>query len=408
MINNGKLNKKVLILTSTFPRWKGDATPSFVLDFCKNILPFTEGINVLAPHFNGAKNQEDIEGVRVRRYRYWWPASGQNIAYEGGAVSKAKKSLLYALKLKFLLLSLFFNTLYQALRYKPVINAHWLIPQGFIAIVVKILTRRKVVITVHGSDVFALNHKLLLKVKRFVLKRADEVVVNSSATKEACQAIYTDRDYHVIPMGVDIENMFVKKEKDDALKSQLGIEGFTVLFVGRLSEEKGEIYLCEAMKRLAAEDSNTKLLIVGDGPEKHNLKKYIRDNNLTKNIVIIGWVAQSELVNYYTLADVFAGPSIESEQGLREAFGLVFVEALATGTPVIATNTGGIPDIVQDGHNGFLVKQQDSDAIADKLLLLKNDDSLRVKLSENSQDYVLKKFSWNTVSQKYKKILFKD
>jgi len=128
-------------------------------------------VAVLAPHAKGAKPAEQNGAVDVRRYRYFWPASGETLAYDGGAVTKIKKSPGYILKLLFLVSSLLLHTFWFAVRSKTdIINAHWIVPQGFIAVLIGRVTGKRVVVTVHGGDIFGLNGKWMRRIKRFTLK----------------------------------------------------------------------------------------------------------------------------------------------------------------------------------------------------------------------------------------------
>lgn len=390
--------KRLLVTTSTFPRWKGDTTPAFVKQFCRSIVGHFEELYVLAPHASGAQTHETEDNLNIRRYRYFFPASQENILYEGGGIGKIKKTPLYAFKLLCLLIALFCSTLSTAVRKRiSIINAHWIIPQGFIAVIVASCTKKKSVITVHGGDILALKGSFMTKIKRFVLKRADAVVVNSTATLRACEAVYVGANYQVIPMGIDASRFRpIPKSKD--LEQRYELKDFTVLFVGRLSEEKGVKYLLEALKELKSQKVLFNALIIGDGILRRDLEGYVRKNGLVDEVTFVGWVDPEQLPAYYGLADVFVGPS------LREAQGLVFVEALSMGVPIIATNVDALPDIVIEGKTGFLVKPNSSGDILEKLMLLHDNPRLRKRLGTQSVQHVGDRFDWSVVSKQYIKL----
>src|SRR5690606_2076274 len=160
----------------------------------------------------------------------------------------------------------------------------------------------------------------------FTLKRASRVIVNSSATLEACKELY-DRQYELIPMGIDMDK-FKPGTPSKELKKRHGLGRFTILFVGRLSEVKGVNYLIEACAMLKNSDADFTCLVVGDGPLKSSLERVVADNKLSRQVKFVGWVSDAdELKDYYNTADVLVGPS------LSEALGLVFVEASACGLP---------------------------------------------------------------------------
>ena len=384
----------VLILTSTYPRWKRDTTTSFVAEFAKRIAPHTDNVYVLAPHFKAAKHTEIVGNLHLKRFYYFFPTSGENIVYNGGGVTQVKKSPLYVVKLLFFIVSLFFNTLYTTLRRNvTIINAHWLIPQGFVGVLVKFLTGRKLVITVHGGDVLSLNGKYMRKVKRFTLRHADIIYVNSSVTKAACLQLF-ERDYQLIPMGTDI-NYFQSAKPSQELKKQYNLNDFTILFTGRLTEAKGVIYLLKALVSLQKSKRNFKALIAGTGPLAGKLHEFINDNSLQENVTMLGWVDASEIPTYYKTADVFVGPSI------FEAQGLVFIEALAAGLPVITTDQGGMSDFIKNGENGFMVPPKDPKALYEILAKLYDDRTLLKKISKHAPDSIAHDYSWDGVIAHY-------
>lgn len=389
-----KKHANVLILTSTYPRWNRDTTPRFVADFAKHIAQDVRNVYVLAPHFKKAKRHENSENVHVKRYRYFFPASGETIAYGGGAVTKIKKTPIYAVKLLCFMASLFFNTLFFTLRHNvTIINAHWLIPQGFIGLLVKFITGHALVITVHGSDVLTLNGKYMRIVKRFTLRHADKVYVNSSITKAACEKLYR-REYILAPMGIDVAH-FQAAKPSAQLKKQYKLHDFTILFVGRLSDEKGVIYLLETLELLKKANKKVKALIVGTGSLKESLQKYIDEHELQDVVTMVGWVHKDELPTYYATADVLVGPSV------YEAQGLVFLEALASGLPVITTNQGGMKDFIKSGENGYMVPAKSPKALYDAIVRLYDDKKLLKKLSKQAAPSIAHDYSWDTTKQRY-------
>lgn len=389
-----KKDTNVLILTSTYPRWMHDATPPFVQEFAKRMAKKVDAVYVLAPHYAKAATREASNHLYLKRYRYFYPATAETIAYNGGGVGKIKKSPLYAIKLLFFISSLFFNTLYFTLRYNvTIINAHWLVPQGFIGVIVKLLTGHTLVVTIHGGDVLSLNGKYMKKVKRFTLRHADVVNVNSSVTEEVCRSLY-DREYVRIPMGVSMDH-FKPVKSSGRIEKKHDLHDFTILFVGRLAEEKGVIYLLEAVARLKQAGKQCRALIVGIGPVESELNEYITAHNLQDVVLMVGWVGQEELPEYYAAADVFVGPS------LREAQGIVFIEALAAGLPVVTTNQGGMKDFIKNGENGFMVDGRSSEALFTILSKLHSDRSLLKRLAKNASQSIRDGYSWDSTIDRY-------
>ena len=394
-----QVSVELVILTSTFPRWVGDSVPRFVEDFALRMRSRFRAVTVIAPHYRGSAAREGSSaGITIKRFRYAIPASQENIVYEGHAATKARARPVYALKLLLLLASSFRTTVVSAFRRNAVVNAHWIIPQGAVALAARPLTGAPVVVTVHGGDVFTLNARLLRRVKRWVLKKADVVVVNSSATLQACRQLYPDRTYEVIPMGVDTTAFH---------PAPAALAGSNeVLFVGRLSPEKGAHYLLEAAAAAIERGaSRFRVRIVGDGPQRAQLEAYAEAHGISHAVTFDGWVAHEDLPPIYRQATVFTGPSIIDDNGWSEAFGLTFAEASACGLPVIATRTGGISDIVKDGETGLLVDQRSSDQLLEALLALLEDSALCERLGSQGARHVAENFSWDAVVERYAAII---
>jgi glycosyltransferase involved in cell wall biosynthesis len=388
--------RTLIVIASTYPRWANDKVPNFVENFVNQMSGKFRNISVIVPHYKGAKRKEKPESpegnVRITRFRYFLPYSQENIAY-----GEFKKNKLYPLKTLIYIWSELWTTFWACVKGRQaIINAHWLIPQGFVAVLLKPIFKSKVVISIHGADVFTLNGGTMRKVKRFVLKRADAVIVNSSATKAVCEWLY-DREYPVIPMGVDTTR-FARPDKRETGKR------FELLFVGRAVEEKGLSYLCEAVKQLKDQSIPVHLNIVGDGSARPTIAKFVKKHKLEDVITLVGWVQQENLAEYYAKANAFVGPSIEVENGWKEAFGVVFAEASASGLPVITTSTGGIKDIIKDEVNGLVVPQRNAEAIAEAVKRLQKDPKLCQKLGDRGVSYIAENFSWDVIATKYEQV----
>ena len=160
-----------------------------------------------------------------------------------------------------------------------------------------------------------------------------------------------------------------------------------ILYVGRLSEEKGVEYLLKAMPLIIKEIPTIHLDIVGDGNEKHRLEILTKELNLEKSVAFIGFVSHSEVEKYYKKANIVIVPSI-----WPEPFGLIGPEAMSVGRPVIGTKVGGIPEWLEDGRTGFLVEPKNSKDIANKIIKLFENQKLLKMMGERARIRV-EKFS---------------
>ncbi len=391
---------KILVLSSTFPRWKNDTEPPFVFLLSKH-LSRKHKITVIAPHFPKAKFYEEIDGMEIYRFPYFFPLNLQKLCYEGGIMGNIKKNFLARIQVPFFLLMELIYTSYLSFKISPdIIHAHWIVPQGLVASFVRKLMRIPLVISVHGSDVFIFKKNILRNLLLFATYCADIVTVNSSASLKALESIDNKSKKQIIPMGIDISN-FSPLRKDEYLKKSLNIQGLFLLAVGRIVEVKGFKYIIESIPEIIKRHGDAKLVIIGNGPEKNNLESLARNLGLENSVIFLGETQNTELPKYYASADIFIGPSIQTKDGTTEAFGIVFLEALASGVPVITTGVGGIGDIIQNEINGIVIPQKESSAIESAVEKIHTDKNLKSKIIHNGFVTVREKFSWNQIAEQF-------
>jgi glycosyltransferase involved in cell wall biosynthesis len=395
------MKKRLLVMASTFPRWKNDTIPPFVYELSKRLTKDFD-VSVLAPYSKGSKKHEASDRMKIFRFKYWFDKE-QNLA-DGAILPSLKKNKFLWLQVPFFVLSEFVNMLKICKKEQiDAIHAHWIIPQGFLAVLYKKIFNKKIkiVITTHGSDIFCI--KFANPIKKWVVNNCSVLTVVSNAIKKEVVKLGIKKEVpvEIISMGVDLSK-FNPSKYDESIKKRYGINGPFLLFVGRLSEKKGVKYLIEAMSGIVKRFPNVKLLIIGDGEEKDNLLKQAKKTGLfNKNIIFTGAIPNSELPKYYATADIFIGPSIVGKRGDTEGFGLVFVEAIGSGCATIGTDLPAISDIIIDGKTGFIVKQKSSEGISNKVIELLENKKLHEIIKKEGREYVLNKFDWNIIKNKY-------
>lgn len=187
-------------------------------------------------------------------------------------------------------------------------------------------------------------------------------------------------------------------------------EASNLLYVGRLTKEKGVEYILKAMPAIIKKILKTHLNIVGDGPEKENLKKLSKQLKLEKHVTFFGQIPNKEIGKYYKESTIAIVPSI-----WPEPFGLIGPEAMSVGRPVIASNVGGTPEWLEDGKTGYLVEPRNPKQIAEKVIKLLSNRKLMEKMGRNARKKVEKEFDikkhvkeiekvYREVIDKYKKI----
>ena len=394
---------KICMLTTSFPRYKGDYAGIFVYHLAKAISSRGNDVLVIAPNDSRLLSYEKIDGIGVYRFNYFIKRF-QRLAYGDGILPNIKNKKWLILQVPFFLFFQFMAILKIAKKERPdVIHAHWIFPTAFSAVLAKKLQKIPVISTVHGGDIFGLKGPLFTKIIKYTLKRSYVCTVNSKATLDAVRRIL-ERDYEIIPMGVNTIG-YSKERSSGDIRRRFRVKDKLLLFVGRITEKKGVEYLIRAIPDILKAFPHTKLLIVGEGDLKEQLQKLSFQLHLQDAISFTGSMTHEELPNYFASADIFIGPSIIAKSGDTEGLGVVFLEALASSCAVIASEVGGIPDIIKDGETGLLVPQKNPQAIAEAITKLIQNRELRHRLAENGRRYVVENFNWEVVGERYRQIL---
>ncbi len=376
---------RILCSTSNFPRWAGDSTTPFVLHLAQDLQALGWQVDVLAPHAPGAAYHEQLDGVRVARFRYLWPEYLQTVCYQGGALINLRRQPLNQLKLPPLIIAqiMAIRQRLRTTRY-DLLHSHWILPQGFSGRLACWRLPLPQVITVHGGDVFGLRGKLLAHFKRAALNAAAAVTVNSSVTEQAVLALGAHCPRMVrIPMGVTTTAPdSIQQATAATLRQHYAPDQPLLLFSGRLVEEKGIADLLHALALLRPMALKPRLLIAGAGQDRPALEQLSDQLELQDQVHFIGWVEPAALVAYQLAADVVVAPSRTAANGWVEAQGLSVLEAMAVGTPVIASRCGGVVDAVAHEHTGLLVAEGQPLQLANAIARLLQDPALARQLSQ--------------------------
>ena len=198
---------------------------------------------------------------------------------------------------------------------------------------------------------------------------------------------YFPGDYRIIPNGVDVARF----SHPAAPIAHLQDGKLNLLFVGRLEKRKGLIHLLKAFKNVKQELPNTRLVVVGPG-EHHHFEKLAQKENLG-DVIFTGYVTNEELPSYYHAADVFCSPATGGE-----SFGIILLEAMSVGKPVVASAIDGYASVMTDGDEGLLVPPKDEKALSAALIKLLKDEPLRREMGNRGKDRA-KKCSWPNVAE---------
>lgn len=228
--------------------------------------------------------------------------------------------------------------------------------------------------------------KLILK--KWFHKLDGKIAVSPPAREYVSK--YFPGDYTIIPNGVDTKHF-----SPDALPIEEFIDGkLNILFIGRLEKRKGLDYLLEAYKRVKPEIPDSRLIVVGPGIRlRHKYEKRVRRSGL-KDVVFVGYASYRDLPRYYKTADIVCCPAIG-----WESFGIVLIEAMAVGKPIVASNIKGYANVLTNGVEGLLVPPKNAEKLAEALISLMSDESLRQQLGANGWHRATE-YSWESVAQR--------
>jgi len=226
-----------------------------------------------------------------------------------------------------------------------------------------------------------------------VLGAADRLIAVCKFVKEDIAKYGINKGkIEVIYNGVDTG--FFKPSKKTFKEKYSDRFDVLLVFVGRLIQQKGLPYLIDAMAEIVREYPRTGVLITGRGKEKEKLEARVRNLALDKNIVFSGFIPEEQLPNLYSSADIFVLPS------LWEVLPIALLEALACGAPLLVSDAGGNPEVVENGINGFTFKRRDTQGLAEKIRMMIDDEKTRKRMGKKSREIAVKKFDWEQIAKR--------
>ena len=380
--------KKVLVVTTTFPRREGDDQPRFVLDLCKSVhADYAQ--RVVAPSAPGCKRDDRVEGIQVSRFRYFF-RPWETLAYGSGILANLKVAPARWLLVPFFLCGLVLALRRELRRFDPdIVHAHWWLPAGFAACLAIASTkgRRKLLVTCHGTDYFVLG-KRFPRLWRWVFDRSDAVAVVSPAMREDAigQSLAAEK-LRVAPMGANLRDHFVPNSE---------VQRRGVVYVGTLIEKKGVDGLLAAWAAIAEKFRAQGLTIVGGGKQQRALLALADTLGIAENMSFKGPVTHDALPPYYQSAALLVFPSVRDE-----GLGLVNIEAMGCGCPVLAADVRSLADVIIEGQTGFVYPAGDTNALTRRLEELLAAPERCSAVAKRGRDMVMARFDWPVVGRNY-------
>lgn len=360
--------RRVVFVAHNFPRHDGDAAGGFLLDLARALADTGVSLRVIAPHAAGLPDRHHVRGIEVVRVRYASDAH-ETLAYTGTMAEQVTSSPRAALALLAMI-----RAFRRALRAGPapdVVHAHWWFPATLATAPVARRLGAALVSTSHGSDVRLARGGVARRLARHALRDADAVTTVSRWLGDALQP--------VAPVPVSIAPMPADTTRFTPDPHARRIPG-RIVFVGRLNAQKNPCVLIDA---LAALPDDASLELVGEGSMRQELLDRARDRGVATRVHFAGQLDRDALAARMRTAIAVAVPSVD------EGFGLVAAEALLCGTPVVASDGGGLRDIVRDGITGVAVAGGDASAWSAALRGLLADPTCAAALAERGRAAML-------------------
>jgi phosphatidyl-myo-inositol dimannoside synthase len=393
---------KVLYVTTAYARHPGDVITPWLGETIKRLRVTGMDVEVLAPSYRGLQSGV-MDGVPVHRFRYA-PRRFEDLSHDQTVPDRLRERPAYLLLVPFYVAAGMLAAFRLARRHRyDVVHVHWPLPHALFGLAARWAAGSALVCSFHGVELTWTRRRwpVLLPLLRRLIRTSDAVTANSSYTAGMIREVL-DRPVDIIPFGSALEPPVEAAGAGASAAAGAGASGsqaFRLLFVGRLVERKGVTYLLDALVRLPAPQPVT-LEVVGDGSERAALEARAEQLGLAERVAFHGFVPDAELARLYAACDALVLPAVVDAKGDTEGLGVVLIETLAHGKPVIASDVGGIPDVVKDHATGLLVPPGDADALGGAILELAGHPALARELGSRGRELVHAGYSWPVVIAK--------
>jgi len=388
------------MVTSSYPRFPGDGIGSFVEPIAKSVAARGHRVHLVAPWDPAIRRPAEEDGVQFHFFKYA-PVRALNVfGYSGGLRADTTLRGAAWMAAPFAMAAGWWAANRVARKHRAtVMHAHWVIPSGVLAAGAK--PSLPLVVSLHGSDVFVAERNWIAKqAARAAFRRAGWITACSDDLRNRAVAIGAPSDrIETVPYGVDAARFRPDPEARRAIRQELGIgEAPLVVSAGRLVKKKGFEYLMDAA-HLLRDVSGLTVAIAGDGDLRDELTA--RAARSAGHVRLIGNRSQDDIARLCAAADVIAVPSIRDDSGNVDGLPNFALEALASGTPVVSSRAGGLPQAIDDGRTGRLVAERDAVGLASAIraLLERPDDGRR--LGAAARDEVIARFGWAEVAARF-------
>ncbi len=391
----------VVMVATSYPRFPGDGVGSFMEPIAKGVAARGHEVHLVAPWHPSITRGTQDAGVHFHFFKYA-PLPALNVfGYAGGLRRDTSlRGAAWAAAPLAMAAGMFKAWRVATKRRATIMHGHWVVPGGVIAAAAA--GRRPLIVSLHGSDVFvAERHGIVGRAARSVFARAAWVTACSDDLRDRALRLGARRDaIETLPYGVDTDRFRPDADARRDVRRELGLAEAPMVFAaGRLVSKKGFDVLIEAAVSLRARIPGVRVLIAGEGDLRQSLERAAGATHGT--VALLGNRSQDDIARLAAAADVIAVPSVHDEAGNVDGLPNVALEALASGTPVVATRVGGLPQVISDGIDGRLVPERDAAALAEALGHLLANPAASRGLGQAARARVMRDFSWARVAERF-------
>ncbi|MCK4396727.1 glycosyltransferase family 4 protein [candidate division WOR-3 bacterium] len=350
--------------------------------------------DVYYPHVGGIQEHIYHLGIELKKrghhVKVITGSAGENSAPEGIDVIRIGRVIQYPANKSFSKMTVGFGIaskmrkVFKKERF-DIVHVHGALTP-FLPVYSHLLLNTTTIHTFHAQFETSAGYNIFKKLLQKCMKKIDACIAVSYAARNSI-AQYLPGNYTIIPNGIDTERFNPKQKKLKKFKGKSPV----ILFVGRFEPRKGLKYLFLSFNQIIEKIPDAILVVIGEGRLKDYYKSFLSKHAL-KNIFFEGKVSMEVIPSYFTTCDIFCSPSYTGE-----SFGIILLEALSSGKPVIASDIPGYRTVIKDGYNGVLVPPREPSAITDAVLRITKEDILKKRLINNGLQSV-KKYSWENVS----------
>ncbi len=377
-------------MSSCYALDEEDRHASFLVESNRYLSERGVEVSVFAPSYHGLRSHT-VNGVEVRRFRYFF-RRWENLTHMEGAPTRVRNPLYLIVAALYILSGLVQSVWYCYRKKFDIIHVHWPFPHAIWGYAASRITGAPMVLTFHGAEILLCKKFFFVKYfLRHAIRHTDAIICNSSFTAERVRELGVDKPIEIIPFGTTIAE---RHEPKDPLKPVKDI-----LFSGRLIERKGVEYLLRATPAILKQ-TPAHVHIVGIGAIRPQLEQLASQLGIAEQVTFHGFVSNEELSDFYAKADVFVLPAVIDAHGDTEGLGVVLIEAITHMTPVVASNVGGIVDIIKHEQTGLLVEQRDTDELAAAILRLLYEATLREKVVQQGLQHVREYLDWQSITDR--------